>query len=124
MWKKIICRFHEILGEEQDDVAIGMGYECKARWTQAAKGGQSADRTATGNTANAIAAAMSNAKKVRIVILSTDYWVKFENRLRREDTRSFVNSKFLVSILSPPHASLLTVHLEAEIMSWSWLVMS
>jgi len=95
----------------------------KACWTQAAKGGQSADRMAMGNTANVIVAAISNAKKVCIVIIYTDYWVKYlENRLWREDTRSFVNSKSLVSILSPPHTSLLTVHLKAEFMSWSWLV--
>jgi len=85
----------------------------------------SADRMAMGNTANAIAAATSNAKKVCIVIIYTDYWVKYlKNRLWREDTRSFVNSKSLVSILSPLHTSLLTIHLKAEIMSWSWLVMS
>ena len=69
MRKKIIRRLHEILREEQDDVAVGTGSERKARWTQAAKGGQSVDGTATGNTANAIAAATSNATKVRILII-------------------------------------------------------
>ena len=123
--KKIIRRFHEILGEEQDDVAVGTGYERKAHWIQAAKGGQSADKAATGNTANAVAAATLNATKVRIVVIYTAYWAKYlENRLQREDTRSFVNSKSLVSILSPPHVSLLSVCLKAETMFWSWLVMS
>jgi len=64
MRKKIICRFHEILKEEQDDCAVGTGLERRAHWISA-KGGQASDGIpAAGNTANAVAVATTHAAKV------------------------------------------------------------
>jgi len=62
--KKIICRFHKILKEEQDDCAIGTGLERQACWISV-KGGQGSDGIpAAGNTANAVAVATMHAAKV------------------------------------------------------------
>lgn len=66
MRKKIICRFHEILKEEQDDRAVGTGLKRRARWISA-KGGQASESNpATGNTANAVAVATTHAAKVNV----------------------------------------------------------
>ena len=66
MHKKIICRFHEILKEGQDDCAVGTGLEHRKHWISA-KGGQvSSSIPATGNTANAVAVATTHAVKVNI----------------------------------------------------------
>lgn len=67
--QKLIRRMHEVLKESQSDVAVGTRCERKARWTTAAKGGQvdeDASAAASGNTANAIAAATTQAMKVSV----------------------------------------------------------
>lgn len=66
--RQLIRRFHEILKEEQGDIAPGTGSERKARHIISAKGGQtkeSSDCDTAGNALNAIAAATSAADKVR-----------------------------------------------------------
>jgi hypothetical protein len=49
--QKIIRRFHEVLKESQNDVAVGTGIERKARWLVSAKGGQVDDEVSAAASA-------------------------------------------------------------------------
>ncbi|KAH9480225.1 hypothetical protein JR316_0006823 [Psilocybe cubensis] len=61
---QLIHRFHQALKESQEDRAIGTGAIRKARWEQAAKGGQTGrEDVLAGNSANAVAVATSQAIK-------------------------------------------------------------
>lgn len=52
---------------------------------------ESADKAATGNTANVVVVATLNATKVHIVVIYTAYWAKYlENRLQREKTQDLL----------------------------------
>ncbi len=68
--KQLIRRFHEILREGQEEVAVGTGCERKARWVSA-KGGQASGIVSrdepgnlTGNSFNAVAVATTATAKV------------------------------------------------------------
>ena len=62
--QRSVVRIHEIVKEEQTDLAVGTGLERRARWISA-KGGQTSDSSPVArNTANAIATATTHAAKV------------------------------------------------------------